>query len=92
MAEFGLIRPFGIDDGELDGLTPQEIFTLGYELAMVDEALKLPGAISRMIHAENKDRIEAEAIKSGRPYKLFWAPGDRSETWMQLEVAPAGGN
>lgn len=31
MAEFGLIEPFDVDHGELDGLTPAQCFTLGVE-------------------------------------------------------------
>jgi hypothetical protein len=31
MAKFGLIEPFHIDNGQLDGYTPQECFTLGVE-------------------------------------------------------------
>jgi hypothetical protein len=44
MAEFGMVRSFDIDDGQLDGLRPQEIFVLGYELALV---MQRTGAASR---------------------------------------------
>jgi len=36
MNQFSLMRFFKIDDGELDGLRPQECFVLGYELAQID--------------------------------------------------------
>lgn len=88
MAEFGLIQPFDIDHGELDGIEPNQVFTMGYEFALLVEALKRPEAISRAVSCLNKDRIEKACINSGRPYKLFWMAGDTSEHWMQLEVAP----
>ncbi len=84
--DFGMIRPFDIDSGQLDGLTPQQCFVLGYELALVDESLKACGAFERLIHAENKDRITAECDKQGRGYTVVWMQGDSSESWMTLKV------
>lgn len=88
MADFGLVRSFGIDNGELDGLRPKDCFVLGYELACVDMELKTGEAIRRPVHAENKDRIESELTKQGREWTLTWMEGDSSEAWMDLNVAP----
>lgn len=86
MAEFGLVKPFDIDDGQLDGLSPQQCFVLGYELAQIDALLELPHAISRPVHAANRRRIKRSCGDSGRCYSLTWASDDVSESWMQLEV------
>ena len=88
MAEFGLVKSFHIDDGELDGLTPQECFVLGYELAQVDQLLKAPPGIHQPVHVENKARIESACEKADRPYRLTWLSGDVSEAWLLLEVSP----
>lgn len=90
MAEFGLIKSFDIDHGELDGLRPQECFVLGYELALVDHWLKEPHEIRQPVHVENRTRIESACKDAKRPYRLTWMPGDVSESWLLLEVAPVG--
>lgn len=91
MSDYGLIRPFQIDNGELDGLRPNEIFVLGYECCKIDELLKLPNEICEMVHAENRDRLEWQIKKTWRDYKFTWPAADRSESWMQLDVAPVDG-
>jgi hypothetical protein len=91
MADFGLIKSFGIDRGELDGLRPKDCFVLGYELAMIDCALKTGEAISQTVHVENKARIEASCRDAKREFKLTWHPDDCSESWMLLTV-PGGCN
>lgn len=87
MAEFGLIRPFDIDNGELDGLRPQEIFVLGYELAQVDQKLSTGKAFEQTVHAENAARIRAQCVREWSEFSLTWMEGDVSETWMVLRVA-----
>ncbi len=89
MSEFGLIKSFQIDHGELDGLRPKDCFVLGYELALVDQLLKATSRIHQPVHAENRKRIESACEDAGRAYRLTWLPGDVSESWLLLEVAPA---
>lgn len=84
--EFGLIKSFSIDNGELEGLSPQECFVLGYELATIDERLKVAAAWTQMVHAENRTRIEDACAKSGRTCRLTWMEGDASEMWLILIV------
>lgn len=86
MAQFGLVKSFHIDHGELDGLRPQECFVLGYELALIDCLLERGCEISRPVHAENNMRIEESCQDAGREFLLAWLPGDASESWMQLDV------
>lgn len=88
MSEFGLIKSFRIDDGELDGLRPKDCFVLGYELAVIDELVKRDDPISRPVHAENRERIAESFEKERRPYTLTWLEADPSENWMQLESDP----
>lgn len=87
MAEFGLVKSFRIDNGELEGLSQQEIFVLGYELAQIDHALKTGDDIRQPVHAENRSRIASSCADAGRPHSITWMPGDASESWLLLEVA-----
>lgn len=86
MAEFGLVKSFGIDGGELDGLSPQECFVLGYELGQIDSLLKGPDEFRQPVHAENQSRIELACKDARRKFKLTWLEGDVSESWLLLEV------
>lgn len=88
MSEFGLQKSFGIDSGELDDLTPQQCFVLGYELAQVDSLLSGDEAIRKPVNADNRERIESACRDSERPFRITWLPGDRSESWLLLEVSP----
>ena len=88
MADFGLLKPFDIDHGELDGFTQQECFVLGYELAEIDCLLRQQPAICKPVHADNSERIKKACVDSERQFVLNWMPGDPSESWMQLQVAP----
>ena len=88
MAEFGIVKPFGIDDGELDGLSSQQCFVLGYELAQIDHLLAGEDEIRKPVNADNRQRIEAACRDSGRSCRLNWLPGDVSESWLLLEVPP----
>ncbi len=90
MPEFGLVKSFDIDNGELDEMSPQQCFVLGFELAQVDELLKQKSAISRPVHAENQRRIEKSCQDAGRRFRLNWMPADPTESWLQLEVDPTG--
>lgn len=86
MADFGLIKSFGIDHGELDGIRPQQCFVLGYELALIDNLLAGDDEIVRPVNAENRERVQAACKEAGREYRIQWMPGDQSESWLLLEV------
>lgn len=88
MSDFGLLKSFGIDNGELDGLTPQQCFVLGYELAQIDTLLAGNEEINKPFNADNRTRIESACRDSGRPFAIQWLPGDVSESWMQVRVPP----
>lgn len=88
MSEFGLIKSFDIDNGELDGITSKQCFVLGYELAQIDNLLSQPEQFHKLVNADNRVRIESACQKSGRKFRLSWLQGDSSESWMQLDVSP----
>ncbi len=83
---FSCDRPFDIDDVQLDGLSPQQCFVLGYELAQVDSLLRSGCEFSKPIHANNAERIKAELERQGREHTMEWFADDRSESWMHLTV------
>jgi len=95
MAEFGCIRSFGIDNGELDSVSKQESFVLGYELAQVDARIDAGVDFEMpLVHIENRDRIEAQLVKAGsdalhsggNAWMWVWRgnPNDESESWLSL--------
>jgi hypothetical protein len=67
---WGGFEPFGIDDDELDGLSPQQCFVLGYELAQIATELESGAYINKPIHPENRDRLERFAAKRNRSVKI----------------------
>lgn len=88
-ADFGIVESFNIDDGQLDGLTPQQCFVLGYELADLSRQAELdPAGFGGPVHAINRDRIQAAMYKRNRKCGFAWSGDDKSESWLQLWVAP----
>lgn len=86
--KWGLVRPFDIDDGQLDGLTPQQCFVLGYELAQFDARLATGEEFECLIHAENRERVDAAIERESRGAALIWKEDDPSETWVDVHVRP----
>lgn len=89
MDDYGLIKSFDIDHNELDQLSRQQCFVLGYELAQIDTLLEKPEGFSRPLNADNRERVEKACRAAGRRFLLNWMPLDQSESWMQLDVAQA---
>ncbi len=88
--EFRPIRTFHIDNGELGDASQQQCFVLGYELAQVDAAIESGAAMSRPIHAANKDRVFDHAKSHGRYVQISYMHDDRSESWVQFDMREAG--
>lgn len=88
MMQYGLKKSFGIDHGELDGLTVQKVFCLGYELATVDMRADEPEGWEQYVHVENKQRVERSLGDAGRKFTLRFMDGDVSESWLWLKVKP----
>lgn len=86
MAKFGLVRSFQIDGGQLDGLSPQMVFVLGYELADFDRKMKTKKPFRMTIHAENFQRCQEWVIENRRSLRSIWSSEDISEGWVDLQV------
>lgn len=80
------LHSFHVDSGELDGLTPQEIFTLGVEWQMVRERAAQAGPpFQQLIHASNQWRVVCLLRDLGR--EVYVQPiGDG---WLELRVGGA---
>lgn len=90
-AEFKLVSSFDIDGGELDGMSPQECFVLGYELCLIDLTIKslvTGDTIERPVHAANQDRIRKRCENAGLAFRLEYMSDDSSESWMLLRAGP----
>lgn len=84
--EYGIADPFEIDNGELNGLTPQECFTLGAEWGSLRRIILMSSdPITALIDPKNEGRILHMLYRNGRP-----AIATRlNEDWVRLEV-PGG--
>ena len=60
MTHYDMLQSFHVDNGELDGLSPQDCFTLGVEWQMIYQHT-LDGVIKieQMVHSTNEDRLTA---------------------------------
>lgn len=87
---YSLVEPFGIDHGELDGLTPQEVFTLGVEWQLFRGQLEHPDveAFQFQAHTANAERLKAMCKRHGREVKQCWLHEDYAE-WCVLHVSDA---
>ena len=84
--DYGLVEPFGIDDGSLDGLSPQECFTLGVEWEMFRQRLKAEEtAFQEQVHSANAGRMQAMCQRHGRTCTRHWLHEDYAE-WCVLHV------
>lgn len=87
--EFGLEESFNIDDGQLEGMTPQEIFVLGYELGAISlEAEHNHENFHRLAHIDNQGRIEKALTKRDRQFDVKFSHDDQSERWFEVYVKP----
>jgi hypothetical protein len=85
MAEFGLLESFGIDDGELDGLSPQACFALGVEWQKYWQwSLNYKAGVAlplspQLLHAANLKRVLALLRKHGVPFSQRLSHDDWAE-------------
>lgn len=66
MNTYGLVEPFGTDDGSLENVSPQEAFALGVEWAMFRERLKTGEPFHILCLENNAIRLEKMAERNGR--------------------------
>lgn len=86
MTEFHCNRPFLIDDGELAGLDPRDVFVLGYELCQIDRLIESGEAFSKVMRSENIQRVVWVLKRDERAYRISWMSEDGSESWVTLTV------
>jgi hypothetical protein len=84
-AEWKAAFSFGIDNGELAGLSEIESFVLGAEIGAIYELAQLHPRIYKPVHAKNEHRIRRIMEKFGRTYTLLHMHNDVSESWMELK-------
>ena len=77
-----LIASFDIDDGSLDGISPQTCFVLGTEWQRFYEMLKHNQPFNQLIHAENVPRLLLLAERSHRFVEHSVLPGG----WARIVV------
>lgn len=75
-------EPFFIDNGELEGVTPQQAFVLGVEWQMVYHQTNYRSGFDRMIHAENRARVMQLLARNKRKYEC----GKPKDGWCSLLV------
>lgn len=73
-----------IDDGQLDGLTPQECFLLGYEYATITANIRAGEPFESLVNADNSDRIKLFCRSVDARYSMEWNRRDQSEGWKFL--------
>lgn len=83
--EYGLLEPFYIDKGELEGLSPQECFVLGIEWQIVADLADNPAGFARPVHEANVLRLSKMLTRRGRRFR-FQPTG--VGTWLWLTVEP----
>lgn len=83
--EYSLLEPFYIDNGELEGLSPQECFVLGVEWQMVVDLADKPEGFGRPVQEANVWRISKALQLRGRKFQ-FKHSG--CGNWVELVVEP----
>lgn len=90
-SDYGMLYPFHIDNGELEGVPLHQIFVLGFEFAKVLGWMENPEEFNSMnIRIENKDRVERTLNKAKVPYTLTFMTEDISESWLLLRITGVG--
>lgn len=90
MTDFGLQESFDCDDPDaFAGMTPAQIFTLGYEFAVVCLQMEANEHGYRpIVNLENQARIDKAASKRNRKTSWKFSAEDISETWAELRWEP----
>jgi hypothetical protein len=82
--EIRLVEPFYIDEGELNDVSREEAFVLGYEFADVRYHILTQTAIDQPIHFEN--RVRLTFMLSAHDWYQRW--DDIGSGWLQLLAGP----
>lgn len=84
--EWGNCESFGVDDGELDGLSPQQCFVLGVEWQQIVMLADSGAGFEKPIHTSNMQRLGALLEQRCRSYHFF--AYCEYDDWRWLKVMP----
>lgn len=92
--EYGLQVSFGIDNGELDGETPQQVFCLGFEVGKTYEICERlsqsagkPIGTMYPVHSVNEQRLRKVVEAFPNLSVVFaWLNDD----WQQIQIERKG--
>lgn len=84
---YRIVHSFHIDDGQLDGLAPQQCFTLGVEWQTVYGNILKGIAFEGPVRHENRERITKLLEAEVRKFEIKEGP---DESWLWLEVEGVG--
>lgn len=59
-----MVEPFDVDNNELEGMTPQQVFTLGVEWGLFYPMVSTGGQLT--VHEANRGRLVALALRHGK--------------------------
>ena len=82
MKSWKLVESFDVDDGSLDGLSPQLCFVLGTEWEKFFQRLATGASFSDLIHANNAERLVRLAERRGR----FVEHSCHEPGWVRITV------
>lgn len=88
-ATFSLVDTFDIDNGELDGLSPEQAFALGVEWAEFRRRLDEGAEFSQPVHCANASRLLGLVGSRGMYAEYF--PGDEAHGHIVVLKEPPGG-
>jgi hypothetical protein len=74
---FGIVEPFELDDGSLNGLRPEYIFVLGVEWAMFRQQLDAGAPFKASCLPENRARF----VKMAERHNRFVEDRDTGHAW-----------
>lgn len=84
MSRYELKEPFHIDDGQLDGLSTQEYFVLGFEYSQICHKMNIFNEVSgQLVHRANVSRLyEAAKARGHTEFIVDEVVGD--DTWSRI--------
>lgn len=88
MMHYELQEPFDVDHGELDGIPPHQIFTMGVEWEMFRQNLQTGKPLLLTISSYNQARFEKMCERRGRVCQTRVVHDDWCEIQVEA-VAPA---
>jgi hypothetical protein len=80
-----MVESFDIEDGQLDGLTPQQCFVRGCEWGTFKTACDDSYAFRRTVHRERVERLCKVAARRGRTFRIEHLDDQWTEIVVDLD-------